>query len=496
MKRIGMPSAPTRLAIHWFRNDLRLDDNPGLLAAAEAGALLAIFVDETDAGLRPPGGASRWFRHHALASLGESLRAKGNELVLLRGDACEIIPRLARQTGATRVTWNRRYGEVERALDVAIKTTLKEQGIEALSFNGHLLYEPMEVRSQAGGPMRVFTPFWKAARAKRPVEPPMGAPAHLPAPPDLAPITDRLTLAGLNLLPAKPDWAGGLRKIWQPGEAGAREKLLAFIASGLDGYGENRNRPDRPSTSMLSAHLAVGDISVRRIWQMVEMARETGETRAGAEDVAKFFSELGWREFAYHLLFHFPGLAEANYQPKFDAFPWVKDEAALMAWQRGRTGYPIVDAGMRQLWQTGFMHNRVRMITASFLIKHLMIDWRAGEKWFWDTLCDADPANNAASWQWVAGSGADAAPYYRIFNPIIQGEKFDPKGDFVRKFVPELKLMPAEFVHRPWEAPAAILLRAGVTLGETYPRPIVPHEKARERALHAFKSLPPVASGQ
>lgn len=491
-----MPSARIPVAIHWFRNDLRLDDNPGLLAAAEAGRLLAVFIDETDAGLRPRGGASRWFLHHALASLDESLRVKGNELVLLRGEACVTIPRLAQQVGATRVTWNRRYGAAERALDSALKAELRDEyGIEALSFNGHLLYEPMEVRSQAGGPMRVFTPFWRAARATRPVAPPVASPASLPAPPDLASIEGRLALAELKLLPIKPDWAGGLVETWQPGETGAREKLLAFIAGGLDGYGEDRNRPDRPSTSMLSAHLAVGDISVRRIWQMVEMARETGESHARGDDIAKFFSELGWREFAYHLLFHFPHLAEANYQPRFDSFPWVKDEAALTAWQQGGTGYPIVDAGMRQLWRTGFMHNRVRMITASFLIKHLMIDWREGETWFWDTLCDADPANNAASWQWVAGSGADAAPYYRIFNPIIQGEKFDPNGDFVRKFVPELGHMPAEFIHRPWDAPEAILLRAGVTLGENYPRPIVPHEKARERALEAFKSLPPVASG-
>ncbi|MGL5446628.1 MAG: cryptochrome/photolyase family protein [Rhabdaerophilum sp.] len=494
-RKNGMPSSRTPVALHWFRNDLRLDDNPALVAACQSERLLTLFIDESGATHRPSGAASNWFLHHALDSLTESLGSKGNPLLILRGDPCDIIPHLAKQIGATRVTWNRRYGAAERATDSAVKAALKEQDIEALSFNGHLLYEPMEVRSQAGGPMRVFTPFWKAARAARPVEPPLNAPVSLPAPPDLSSITDRLELSQLNLLPTKPDWAGGLRETWHPGEAGAREKLLTFISGGLDGYGDNRNRPDKPSTSMLSAHLAVGDISVRRIWQTVEMARETGETRAGSDDVAKFFSELGWREFAYHLLFHYPTLAEANYQPKFDAFPWVKDEVALLAWQRGHTGYPIVDAGMRQLWQTGFMHNRVRMIVASFLIKHLMIDWREGETWFWDTLCDADPANNAASWQWVAGSGADAAPYYRIFNPIIQGEKFDPKGEFVRSFVPELKHLSAEFIHRPWEAPAPILLRAGVTLGENYPHPIVPHERARERALEAFKSLPPVASG-
>jgi deoxyribodipyrimidine photo-lyase len=488
-----LPRAPA--ALHWFRHDLRLDDNCALVAAAESDALLCLFIDETGTGHRPRGGASAWFLHHALASLAESLAAKGGALVILRGDPREIIPRLASELGISRVTWNRRYGISERETDAAIKATLKDEGVDAQSFNGHLLYEPMEVRSQAGGPMRVFTPFWKVARATRQPQAPVPEPLRLPPPPNLTPIANRLSLGDLGLLPTKPDWAGGLRETWQPGEAGAREKLLAFMASGLDGYGEDRNRPDLPSTSMLSAHLAVGDISIRRIWQMVEMAKESGETRAGAGDIAKFFSELGWREFAYHLLFHYPRLASENYQPKFEAFPWVKDETALKAWQQGRTGYPMVDAGMRQLWQTGFMHNRVRMIAASFLIKHLMIDWREGESWFWDTLCDADPANNAASWQWVAGSGADAAPYYRIFNPIIQGEKFDPKGEFVRRFVPELKLVPTEFIHRPWDAPAPVLARAGVKLGETYPRPIVSHEMARERALEAFKSLPAVASG-
>lgn len=490
-----MPAPERPVALHWFRHDLRLDDNPALLAAADSEALLPIFIDETGTNLRPRGAASGWFLHGALASLSQSLATVGSELVILRGDPRVIIPRLVADLGIGRVTWNRRYGAAEREMDGAIKTLLKEQGAEALSSNGHLLYEPMEVRSQAGGPMRVFTPFWKAARATRAPHPPAPAPERLPSLPDLASIENRLQLEDLDLLPTKPDWAAGLRETWTPGEAGAREKLLAFIQGGLDGYGADRNRPDKPSTSMLSAHLATGDISIRRIWQMVEMARDTGQTRASDSDISKFFSELGWREFAYHLLFHYPQLANENYQPKFDSFPWVKDDAALMAWQRGRTGYPIVDAGMRQLWRTGFMHNRVRMIVASFLIKHLMIDWREGEKWFWDTLCDADPANNAASWQWVAGSGADAAPYYRIFNPIIQGEKFDPKGEFVRSFVPELKLMPTEFIHRPWEAPSHILLRAGIRLGETYPHPIVPHEMARKRALEAFQSLPPAASG-
>jgi deoxyribodipyrimidine photo-lyase len=489
-----MSSSPRAPTLHWFRNDLRLDDNPALMRATEAGAMLAVFIDETDASLRPRGGAQGWFLHHALASLDADLRAKGSELVILRGCSREIIPQLAEAIGAALVTWNRRYGGEERELDAGIKAKLKERQIAAESFNGHLLYEPMEIRSQAGGPMRVFTPFWKAARAKRAVEAPMPPPARLPAPPDLSKLKARVSLADLCLLPTKPDWAGGLRETWQPGEAGAKKRLMAFLEGGLRGYAEDRNRPDLPSTSMLSAHLAVGDISVRRVWQVTEQALEAGETRASAKDVEKFFSELGWREFAYHLLFHYPTLRKVNYQSKFDAFPWESNAQALAAWQKGATGYPIVDAGMRQLWQTGFMHNRVRMIVASFLIKHLMIDWREGEAWFWDTLCDADPANNAASWQWVAGSGADAAPYFRIFNPITQGEKFDPDGIFVRTYIPEIARLPDEFIHRPWEAPGHILTRAGIRLGDTYPRPVVSHEHARERALEAFQSLPAAVS--
>jgi len=482
------PNAPHHRALHWFRADLRLADNPALTAALEAKDAVLLFIDETDAGLRPRGGAARWFLHHALASLEADITARGGTLLIVKGEAASLIPALAEKLQCDHVTWNRRYGAAERALDGAIKTALKAQGIAVTSSNGALLYEPMEVKSQAGGPMRVFTPFWKAARALRPPAPPLPAPARLPALPEVA-LEGGISLEALNLLPKTPDWAGGLRATWQPGEAGAMARLSGFISGALDGYAEKRDRPDIPSTSMLSPHLAIGDLSPRQIWHKVEAAYEAGETKATRKDIEKFFAELGWREFAYHLLFHYPTLATKNYQAKFDDFPWRMDDAALHAWQKGETGYPMVDAGMRELWQTGFMHNRVRMIVASFLIKHLMIDWRAGEAWFWDTLCDADPANNAASWQWVAGSGADAAPYFRIFNPISQGEKFDPEGDYIRRYVPELSRMPRAFIHKPWEAPAPILAGAGVTLNKTYPRPIVSHEMARERALAAFQSL-------
>jgi deoxyribodipyrimidine photo-lyase len=486
-----MTSEPAKtLALHWFRNDLRLADNPALVEAARGDHFLALFIDETDPSLRPRGGASRWWLHHSLDALASAIAAKGGRLVLARGTAAALVPEIARRLGAGRVTWSRRYGRAERALDGAIKADLKAGGIEALSFNASLLHEPWEVTSQAGGPMRVFTPFWKAARARGAPATPIDAPARLPPPPDFAGfLPGQLDLEGLGLLPRKSDWAGGLSAEWRPGEAGAALRLAAFLAGGLAGYAGNRDRPDLPSTSRLSPHLAFGEISPRQIWQRAEMALASGESAVLGRDLEKFLAEIGWREFAYHLLFHYPDLARTNYQPKFDAFPWQENAEALRAWQRGLTGYPIVDAGMRELWQTGFMHNRVRMIVASFLIKHLMIDWREGETWFWDTLCDADPANNAASWQWVAGSGADAAPYFRIFNPITQGQKFDPEGRYVRRFLPELAGLPDEFIHRPWEAPHPILARASISLGTSYPEPIIRHERARARALGAFETI-------
>jgi deoxyribodipyrimidine photo-lyase len=476
-------------SLHWFRSDLRLADNPALHAAALRPGCASVFVDETNAGLRPRGGASRWWLHHALAALAGEIAARGGRLILLRGDSRQLIPRLAKQLGCTGVTWNRRYGLAERETDAAIKATLRADGIAAESFNGALLYEPMEVRSQSGTPFRVFTPFWKAARALRSPATPLPPPADgaLSSPTTIPP--DALDLADLALLPTHPDWSAGLGAAWQPDEAAAARQLAAFIENALPGYAEARDRPDRRSTSRLSPYLASGLLSPRQIWHAIVHAQASGSTRATSHDLEKFLAELGWREFSYHLLFHFPDLATAGFQSKFDAFPWRSDAGSLRAWQRGLTGYPIVDAGMRELWQTGFMHNRVRMIVASFLAKHLLTDWRQGEAWFWDTLCDADPASNAASWQWVAGTGADAAPYFRIFNPMTQGAKFDPEGAYVRAFVPELSGLPDADLHQPWKAPAAVLDRAGVRLGETYPRPIVSHEAARERALAAFRAL-------
>lgn len=467
-------------ALVWFRDDLRLADQPALTAAVASGRpVICLYAfDNGGASGRSLGSASRWWLHHSLAALQGALKAIGGRLDIVRADHSET-PALAAALDAAEVYWTRRYGGAEIACDTQVKAALQADGRAVHSFNGLLLREPWEVTTKAGGPMKVYTPFWRAHRALGPIAPPLPAPRALTAAPWPKAAPARSALADLELLPTRPDWAGGLRESWTPGEAGARDRLAAFLEAGLRGYADERNRPDKPSTSRLSPHLRFGELSPRTILHAV--AHREAANPSVQDDAAKFLAEIGWREFAYHLLFHNPDLASRNYQPRFDAFPWRTDAAALRAWTRGRTGYPIVDAGMRELWRTGFMHNRVRMIVGSFLVKHLLLDWRAGESWFWDTLCDADPANNAASWQWVAGSGADAAPYFRVFNPVLQGEKFDPAGDYVRRYVPELAHAPAKFIHKPWEAPGL--------LSRDYPAPIVPHAEARERALRAFKTI-------
>jgi deoxyribodipyrimidine photo-lyase len=496
--------AASSTAIVWFRQDLRLGDNPALSRAValtgpdRATRLLCVYIHAcAQPDQRPLGGAARWWLAGSLRALRADLQAAGNDLLVLEGDPALLIPALAGSAKARGVFWNRRHAKAETDVDAGIKTQLKADGFEVASFNGHLLNEPWTITTRAGGPMKVFTPYWRTVTALGPPSAPLSAPAGLPAPPDdLREILKQARLTpvavdSLGLEPTRPDWAGGLRAEWTRGEAGGRQRLAAFLSHGMDGYAEGRNRPDLPSTSKLSPHLRFGEISVRQCWHAAVQAHESGESRASPADLDTFLKELGWREFSYHLLHHNPDLARANHNARFDAFPWRGDGAGdLAAWQRGRTGYPVVDAGMRQLYATGWMHNRVRMIVGSFLVKHLLLDWRAGEDWFWDTLVDADPASNAASWQWVAGSGADAAPYFRIFNPIIQGEKFDPDGAYVRHWVPELARLPRSLIHKPWTAPPAILAAAGVQLGDTYPRPIVPHEQARERALAAFKAMP------
>lgn len=403
-------------------------------------------------------------------------------MVLRSGDARRVLPDIAAETGAGAIYWNRRYGAAEIATDTALKLTLREKGLETASFNAALLHEPWTVRTQKNEPYKVFTPFFRAAHTMH-----VRAPARLGSGWTWARAPNSERLVDWRLEPRAPDWAGGLRDAWIPGEAGARAALEQFLAQRLSGYASRRDRPDIEGTSRLSPYLRFGNISPHQILGAVRHREARGDARGA--DIAKFVSEIYWREFSYHLLFHNPNLADQNFNPRFDRFEWRNDDAVERAWQKGRTGFPIIDAGMRQLWQTGWMHNRVRMITASFLIKHGLTDWRRGEAWFWDTLVDADPASNAASWQWVAGSGADAAPYFRIFNPVLQGEKFDPDGAYVRHFVPEIAKLPANVIHKPWRATADVLHRADVVLGETYPNPVLDLDTSRRRALEHLDRL-------
>ncbi|MXN64297.1 deoxyribodipyrimidine photo-lyase [Stappia sp. GBMRC 2046] len=470
----------------WFRDDLRIADNPSVCKAAEIGypALACFILEDCDAKLGRYGGATKWWLYHSLSRLREALTELGVPLVVRKGDAASELMQIVKETGASTVLWNRRYDPAGIETDKAVKSALKDEGIAVESFNANLLTEPWEIETSSGGPFRVYTPFWRALRQRG--EPP----APTPAIRKLAGLNDppeSLSIDDLALLPRKPDWAGGLRETWTPGEAGAQARMRDFLESTFERYAAERDLPGSSATSMISPHLRFGEISPRQIWH----AACHHAAREGIADkpLEKFLSELAWREFSYHLLFHFPSLPGENYQSKFDCFPWKDDDAAFGAWSMGRTGYPIVDAGMRELWHTGYMHNRVRMVVASFLIKHLMIDWRKGAAWFRDTLVDADIANNSASWQWVAGCGADAAPYFRIFNPITQGEKFDADGVYTRRWVPELSSLPNEYLFRPFDAPQNVLKKAGVELGETYPHPLVDHSKARVRALDAFHSL-------
>ncbi len=478
-----MAAKSTAPCIVWFRDDLRLSDHPALHEAARAGSpviCLYVFDETLPSPARPLGGAARWWLTQSLRALQASLEAIGAPLILRKGSATKIIVELARESGAAAVFWNEIAQAPEQAVADRVAASLAATGVASQCFSGDLLATPARIRNKEGRGLRVFTPFWKRVQALGAPPEPLPAPKKLKTVPGIA--SDRLEDWGLE--PSHPDWAVGLRETWSPGEKSAQARLGAFLKTGLAGYSGDRDRPDRAGTSGLSPHLRFGEISPRQVWHATRFAAD--ERRALSGDAEKFLSELGWREFCRHLLFDLPELRSRNLQPQFDAFPWKRDAKALCAWQRGRTGYPIVDAGMRELWRTGVMHNRVRMVVASFLVKHLLIDWREGESWFWDTLVDADPGSNPANWQWVAGSGADAAPYFRVFNPILQGEKFDPDGAYVRRWVPELARLPDQLIHQPWSAPPLELAAAGVELGKDYPRPIIDHKAGRERALAAY----------
>lgn len=468
--------------IVWFRRDLRLADNPALSVAARSGRpVIPVYIHQDPmAGDRSEGSASRWWLHHSLDSLGAALAKLGTPLRLFRGKAATIIPRLAAQAGAHGVLWNRRTEPWAERQDRDVAAALAAQGVTAQTFDAALLFPPGAITSQSGHAFKVFTPFWKACLAAPP------PPAPLPPPAALRPSALGETGEALEqweLRPIAPDWSQGLRQDWQPGEMAAQDRLGEFLPQAFPHYALDRDRPGRAGTSRLSPHLHFGEISPRQVFHAVRKAGKPGE----GQD--RFLAELGWREFSAQLLHLFPDLPTQPLRPEFQHLEWQDDPAGLAAWQRGQTGYPLVDAGMRQLWATGWMHNRVRMVVASFLVKDLLIPWQQGEAWFWDTLVDADLASNAASWQWVAGCGADAAPFFRVFNPVLQGEKFDPDGTYVRRWCPELAGLPDRWLHQPWKAPAAILKQAGLRLGQTYPTPIVDHDLARKRALAAFARL-------
>lgn len=469
----------------WFRRDLRLDDNPALGAAVSAsgGNVVCLYVLEEMSDGRALGGASKWWLDKSLRSLQDGIEKLGGRLTLRTGDAKTVLDSVIAETGAEAVFWNRRYEQPGRDIDTDIKAHLKANGIHVESFNGTVLTEPWTQKTGSGGYYKVYSPYWRAVQANYEL------PAPVPAPAKLSTLDVQSDdLEDWDLHPSQPDWSTEFDGSWVPGEAGAKERLTKFLSKAVSDYKEDRNRPDlEEGTSGLSPHLAFGEISPTQIWRATKSRMETGDVdQKGAHT---FLSEVVWRDFSYVLLYHNPDLATENYKPDFDLMPWRDDEENLVAWRKGLTGYPIVDAGMRQLWHTGWMHNRVRMIVASFLTKHLLIHWRHGEDWFWDTLVDADPASNSASWQWTAGSGADAAPYFRVFNPITQGEKFDESGDYVRKWCPELARLPRKYLYQPWEAGPLILDEAGIKLGETYPEPIVDHKTGRQRALDAYETL-------
>ncbi|WP_339929210.1 deoxyribodipyrimidine photo-lyase [uncultured Brevundimonas sp.] len=468
--------------IVWFRRDLRLADNPALNHAMATGRpVVPVYIHDDGGRVRRTGAASLWWLDGSLRALAADLAGRGAPLILRCGDSEAELRRLIAETGAETVFLNRLFEPEAWTRDADIAHGLKAEGVDCRGFNGSLLARPGSVLTGSGGPYKVFTPFLKTLLAGAEPPPPTPLPAIIPGVQGLA--SD--SLDDWALKPTRPDWAAGFAGL--PGEAGAIAALEAFVAGGLRTYSRDRDIPAASGTSRLSPHLHFGELSP---WRAVAAARAAAaDGRVPGAEAGKFVAELGWRDFSAHLLHQFPAMADRAFRPDYDAMPWRDDPAGLAAWQAGRTGFPIVDAGMRQLWTTGWMHNRVRMIVASFLVKDLLIDWRAGERWFWETLVDADPGNNIQNWQWIAGSGADAAPYFRVFNPVTQGEKFDADGRYVRTWVPELRQMPDRWLHAPWTAPPEILRHAGVRLGHHYPRPIVDHAEARLRALEALRTV-------
>ena len=474
----------TRPVIHWFRKDLRLTDNPALSSAVESGhPVLAVYIlEDGDSDPWAPGGASRWWLHHSLKALDQSLKTLGNRLILRHGRPQEVLRELVTETSATAVYCTSLTEPHAIKVDSELKHILNELGTGFRALDGNLIFPPESIRTKNGEPYKVFTPFYKACLKKFPPPAPLTAPKKLPC------MKEPIRSDSLNqwkLVPEKPDWSAGWPDMWTPGETGALERFDSFLEQSATAYGTQRDRPDILGTSKLSPHLHFGEISPRTCWHHSLMRTNTGSQ----DDLKPFFRQIVWREFSHHLLYYWPNFPEEPFRPEFKRFAWARDEKALRRWQRGLTGYPVVDAGMRELWTTAWMHNRVRMVAASFLVKHLLIPWQDGAAWFWDTLVDADLANNSVSWQWVAGCGVDAAPFFRIFNPVLQGRKFDPEGAYVRRWVPELTNLPDKYIHQPWTASKDILKDSGVSIGNDYPFPIVDHITARNRALATLKQI-------
>ncbi len=474
-----------------FQNDLRLSDHPALRTACEQYEWVCPLFVHSDENERPwpLGGASKWWLHHSLASLSERLASHGAKLVIRSGEVVECVTKLVDETEAAAVAWSTRYEPHSLRFERRLQNSLEERGVACHPCDGRTLSAPDGIATKQGKPFQVFTPFWKACVDRLVAT---GLPDPLPAPHQIPALQKRIaseSLGDLGLLPRIP-WDAEFPKSWTPGETGARARLKHLLSIIFE-YADLRNRPDLDGTSCLSPHLHFGEISPRQVVHAV--LAEVGLSREEWDKLPTgpktFLTEIGWREFSHAVLYHWPHTDREPLRPKFASFPWKKDRRALQAWQKGMTGYPIVDAGMRQLWQTGWIHNRVRMIVGSFLTKDLLQPWQEGAKWFWDTLVDADLANNTMGWQWVSGCGADASPYFRVFNPVTQGEKFDPEGTYIREWVPELAKLPTRHIHAPWEAPEAVLASSGVTLGETYPEPIVDHAQARVAALEALAMI-------
>ena len=476
-----MPSEKPTLV--WLRRDLRVRDNLVLSAAAgRGGPVMPVFILDDDPAA---GSTARWWLEHSLTELARDLLGRGLRLILRKGKALEVLAALIKETGAGAVLWDKSFEPAQQKTDAVIRARLARQGTLCHAFNDSLLFDPSRILNKQGTPFKVFTPFWNHCLSLEEPAAPVKSPAKLLAP-SRWPRSE--ALASLRLMP-RPKWAEKIEPFWEPGSQGALKMFQKFLNGKIEHYPEERDRPFVEGTSKLSPYLHFGEISVREVWHETQKRRASDRRPGVARASEAFLRQIIWREFASYQLFHFPETVSKPLRKEFLKFKWKKDVRLLRAWQKGRTGYPIVDAGMRQLWETGWMHNRVRMIAASFLVKDLLQPWQAGAAWFMETLVDADLANNTFGWQWVAGCGADAAPYFRIFNPTLQGEKFDPQGEYVRRWVPELSKVPVRFIHEPWMAPPEVLEKADVRLGGNYPAPVVDHDAARRRALFVYSRM-------